>query len=77
MRKRPSRRRLKARFMRYQRIALEDVYERDLVDFVKRYGYETDHTAMIRRYFKPVRVVLEEFGVKNLRAAFLGLGDDL
>lgn len=70
--KRLSRRRMKRRFMRYQPIGLEDVYNHRLEKFVERVGYEWTSPRVLRRYIRPVRIVLEELSEANLRMAFLG-----
>ena len=70
--KRPSRRRLKRHFVRYRPVALEDLYNRDLILFVKRHKWELVGPAMVRRYLEPIRMVLEEYSEANLRMALLG-----
>ena len=70
-RKRPSRRRVKARFLRYHPITMEDIYNYRLEGFIAG-RYEMIRPMVIRRYFKPIRVVLEEISSENLRMAFLG-----
>ena len=58
--------------MRYRWITLEDIYNHRLVEFVKAHGYESDARRMVRRYFEPIRMVLDEYSENNLRAAFFG-----
>jgi hypothetical protein len=78
MRKRPSRRRLKRRFLRYRAVSLHDIWRHDLVDFVKwRYKYHVTANLMIQRDRPVVRMDLEEYSIENLRAFFTGeLADD-
>lgn len=70
--KRASKRRVKRRFMRYRGIELELIYTHELFRFVSKHGYEMMSPRMVRRYFKPARMILDEMSEMNLRAALLG-----